>query len=219
MDNPFRQAETLMAEMAEQCFDFARDVRDAWFELAFFGIYGTPFMRSLGQTHTYQRTRTDKDQLRFLPQVQAALNGMSRGGLPEAVIRMLILLVDTRGSVRSSRLERSAYTLNNAEPFKSLGAQRRAHLIPEQTLIVLSDREAAIATLIDLLPDLDARAIAVGTVEYIAGPVEEMEQRTIDELQNFRRVLELPPLVVPADHPEASAAADPQSIEPVAEVA
>jgi pimeloyl-ACP methyl ester carboxylesterase len=218
MDNPFRQAETLMAEMTVQCFDFARDVRDAWFELAFFGIYGMPFMHSLGQTHTFQRTRTDKDQLRFLPQVQAALNGMSRGGLPEAVIRMLILLVDTRGSVRSSRLERSAYTLNNAEPFKSLGSQRRAHLIPEQTLIVLSDREAAIATLIDLLPDLDTRAIAVGTVEYIAGPVEEMEQRTIEELQMFRRVLELPPLVVPADHPAASAA-DPQSIEPVAEVA
>ena len=218
MDNPFRRGETLMAEITEQWFDFARDMRDAWCELAFFGIYGTPTMRSLGQSHAFHRARTEKDQLRFLPEVRVALASISRGGLPEAVVRMLILLVDARGSVRSSRLERAAYTLNHAEPFASLGPERRARLIPEQTLIVLSDTEAAITTLVELLPDMDSRADAIGTVEYIAGPVEEMEEHTIKLLQRMRRVLELPPLRIPEDQPQASTA-DPQSVPPVAEVA
>jgi hypothetical protein len=131
---------------------------------------------------------------------------------------MLILLADARGSVRSSRLARSAYTLNHAEPFASLAHERRARLIPEQTLIVLSDREAAITTLVQLLPEMEARADAIGTVEYIAGPVEEMEEHTIELLQRMRHVLELPPLHVPKDQPEASTA-EPQLVPHVAEVA
>jgi hypothetical protein len=218
MDNPFRRSEALLAEITEQWFDLARDVRDAWCELAFFGIYGTPFMRSVGQTHAFQRVHTDKDQLRFLPEVRAVLASITRGGLPEAVVRMLILLADARGSVRSSRLARSAYTLNHAEPFASLAHERRARLIPEQTLIVLSDREAAITTLVQLLPEMEARADAIGTVEYIAGPVEEMEEHTIELLQRMRHVLELPPLHVPKDQPEASTA-EPQLVPHVAEVA
>ena len=170
-DNPFSRVEALMADAVQQCFDFTRDVRDACFELMFIGIYGSPFMRSVGQSHYFPRVNKDKeqDQLLHLPEVQAALNSISRGGLPEAVIRMLILLAGARGAVRSSRLARSAYILNNSEPFASLGADRRAHLIPEQTLIVLCAPEAAITTLIDLLPDLDTRAIAMGTVDYVAG--------------------------------------------------
>jgi pimeloyl-ACP methyl ester carboxylesterase len=218
MGNPFRRGEAVMAEITEQWSDFARDMRDAWCELAFFGIYATPAMRSVGQTHAFQRARTEKHQLRFLPEVQAALASISRGGLPEAVIRMLILLAEARGSVRSSRLERSAYTLNHAEPFKSLAAERRARLIPEQALVVLSDREAAITTLVDLLPEMDARADAIGTVEYIAGPVEEMEENTIALLQRMRHVLELPPLRVQRDQPEASTA-EPQIAPRAAEVA
>ena len=44
-DNPFRQAEALFADLIEQGFDLARDVRNAWYELAFYGLYGSPWMR------------------------------------------------------------------------------------------------------------------------------------------------------------------------------
>jgi hypothetical protein len=164
----------------------------------------------MGRTHSHQRTDRHKEYLRHLPEVEAALDGLFRGGLPEAVIRMLILLAEARGSVRGSRLARAEYTISNAEPFASLGAERRASMIREQTLIVLFDRDAAIA-FVDLLPDLDMRAIALGTINYIAGPVEEMEEHTIRALQNLRRVLELPPLRIPDD--QTMSAADDQ--EPV----
>ena len=151
----------------------------------------------------------DKTQLRRLPEVQAAVHNISRGGLPEAVVRMLILLAEARGAVRGSRLQRAAYTLSHAEPFASLSAEQRAHLIREQTLIVLFDHEAAVRTLLDLLPDLDTRAVAVGTVDYVAGSPEEMDERTLVVMQHLRSVLELPPLRVAKDEQEAPADAEP----------
>jgi len=109
----------------------------------------------------------------------------------------------------SSRLERAAYVLSNSEPFASLSTEERARVIREQTLIVQFDLTAAISTLVDLLPDLDTRAIAVGTVDYIVGPVEEMEEHTVRAMQNLRCVLELPPLRIPAEQSEPSAAGQP----------
>jgi pimeloyl-ACP methyl ester carboxylesterase len=193
-DNPFRLAETIMADLATHWLDFYRDTRDAWFEMMFFGLYGGPLMRHVGQSHSFQRTLKDKDELRYLPEVESALNSLSRGGVPEAVIRMVCLVAEARGSVRGSRLERAAYTFTHAAPFATVGAARRARLIREQTLIVLFDRAGAVETLVDLLPDMDSRAIAVGTVDYIVGVDDDMDAHTIETLTTVRRVLGLPPL-------------------------
>ena len=76
--------------------------------------------------HNFQRTRKDPQELRFLPEVQALLLGVERGGFAEAIIRMLIVLAQSRSSVRRSRLERFAHVFNCDEPFASLGAERRA---------------------------------------------------------------------------------------------
>ncbi len=192
MDNPFRRAEQLFADMTEQWFDFARDVRDAWWELAFSGIYGSPLMRQIGEPNNYQRTRKDKDELRYLPEVEMILDKIAVGGLPEAVIRMLIVLAEARGSVRNSRLERASYTMSHAEPFKSLGSERVSRIIREQTVMVMFEHDAAIAALPRMLPDLDTRAIAMGTVEYVVGAVDEMDPPTIAVVRALRRVLELP---------------------------
>jgi hypothetical protein len=46
-----------------------------------------------------KRTRPDPKTLRFLPQVQAILLGVGRGGFEEAVIRMLILLAEAQAAI------------------------------------------------------------------------------------------------------------------------
>ncbi len=210
--NPYLLIERLWADAIEQSFDLYRDMRDAAYELSFFAIYGSPFMQWLGQTHAFQRTRKDVNELRFLPEVEAALMNVERGGFEEAVIRMLIVLAEARGSVRRSRLERSAKVLTQDEPFKSLGAAKRARLIHEQTLIVTFEHDAALAALPVLLGDMADRQRAVDVVEFIAGPLEEMEPNTIHALQAFRRVLDLPQLAArailndPLATPDAEAA-------------
>ena len=193
-DNPFRRAEALMASLVEQWLDIGRDVRDAWYELAFIGIYGTPFMRWLGQTHSFRRTLKDTEELHHLPEVQSALATIHRGGIREAVIRMLAFVNETHGAVSGMRLDRAAYALTRSKHFEGMNAGHRARLLREQTLVVLFDRERAIETLVELLPDLDTRALAMGTIDYIVGPIDEMAEETIATLEMLRRVLELPTL-------------------------
>jgi hypothetical protein len=206
MDNPFRRAETLWADVVERGFDFYRDVRDAWYEMAFFGMYGNPMMRRVGETHSFHRTLKDKDELVHLPEVQAALANMSRGGIPEGIIRMLVLVAEARGAVSGARLERAAYTFTHSPQFATVNAARRARLLREQTVIVLFDRGSALATLADLLPDMDARAIAVGTIDYIVGLGEMIEAHTIETLEEIRRALELPRLRLGKEEMEALSA-------------
>lgn len=193
-DNPFLLAERLWATGVEQALDLWRDTRDAGYEIAFFALYGGPFMQWAGRFNNFTRTHKEPGELRLMPQAQAALMNVGRGAFPEAVIRMLLLLSEARGSVRRDRLERSAHMLSSDEPFASLGAQRRAQLIHEQSIIVEFERDAAIETLPLLLPNFEERAKAVAAVEFVAGAIEEMEPRTVHMLQTIRKALGLPPI-------------------------
>ena len=196
--NPFLFAEKLWAASVVNAFDFFRDWRDAAYEATFLGIYGSPAMIRLGEPFAFERTRKDPEKLRFLPEVQAVLLGVYRGGFEEAVIRMLILMAESRATVRRDRLERSAKVLSHDEPFASLGPERRAALIHEQSVIVEFEPDLAVKTLPDLLPDKAERRKAIEVVEYIAGAVEEMEPKTIQMVQRFHAALGLPGLALPA---------------------
>ena len=114
------------------------------YEMTFLSIYSSPGMLRLGEKFAFERTRKDPKLLRYLPEVEAAILNMDRGGFVEAVIRMLILMADSRATVRRDRLERSARVLGHDEPFASLGSDKRAAIIHEQTLIVEFERERAI---------------------------------------------------------------------------
>jgi pimeloyl-ACP methyl ester carboxylesterase len=195
--NPFLHLERLWADGVVNALDALRDFRDAIYELTFLGVYSSPSMLRLGEKFAFERTRKDPKMLRYLPEVQAVLLNIDRGTFAEAVIRMLILMAESRATVRRDRLERSARVLSHDEPFAALGPERRAGLIHEQAVIVEFERERAIETLPALLPEMEERKRAVGVVEYIAGAVEEMEPATTQLVQRFHAVLGLPGLALP----------------------
>ncbi|BDV37879.1 3-hydroxyalkanoate synthetase [Methylocystis bryophila] len=194
--NPFLAFEKWWAAGALQAIDLSRDLRDASFEAMFLMLYGSPFMTWVATTHAFERTRKDPKELRFLPEVQAILLGVDRGGFEEAVIRMLILLAESRGSVRRDRLQRAATVLSKDEPFASLGAERRAALIREQSIIVEFESDRAINTLPVLLSEGNERKDAIAVVEFIAGSVDDMDPQTVKMLQRFRSVLGLPAIML-----------------------
>ena len=211
--NPWLAAEKLWATGFVQACDFWRDCRDNAFEASFLTLWGAPQMHRLGETHAFERTRRSRKELSHLPEVQAILLGLARGGFAEAVIRMLILMAGSRGSVRRDRLERSSRVLTKDGPFASLGAERRNLLIREQAIIIEFEPEKAIETLPALLPTAAVREEAINVIEFIAGAVEEMEPSTIKTLQRLRAVLALAPIALP------EAMLDPLKEDPLAKAA
>jgi tellurite resistance protein len=163
-------------------------------EATFLALFGTPYMRWVGRDHAYSRVKRSMAELRHLPHITTILMHIDQGGFADAVIRMLILLAQTRQSVRRDRLERSAQVLTKDEPFASLGGEKRAVIIHEQTIIAEFEPQRAIETLPSLVKSAKERERAIAVVEFILGSTADMEPPTHALLQRLRAALGLAPL-------------------------
>lgn len=191
-DNPFLLAEQLIATSTEQVINFWRDVRDMNYELLFFTFWGNPLAQQFGKSYETHRTLKTADELRILPEVVEALDRVDRGGFPEAVIRMLIMLADSRGSIRKDRLERSGEVLNQCNPFAQYSHTEKNKMIQEQTLIVSFANASAINTLPLLLVTHEDRTLALQVLHFIVGNTKDMTKQTHELIDIFHEILEVP---------------------------
>jgi hypothetical protein len=191
-DNPFKHLEQAVANSVTQGLDLYRDLRDASYESSFLSLYGLPLMRDFGQRSMQRRSMHRAGELRNLPEVQRILNGMEHGDVAAAVIRMLILLAESRGEVRKDRLERSAKLLHDTQPFAAMGADRRATIIHEQSILVEFERERALSTLPALLPTADARRQAMAWIHFVVGERGDMVDHSLELITRFEQLLDVP---------------------------
>ncbi len=195
-DNPFIAAEKLYGDLVEQSWNAMTSLRAMWYESAFFALYAGPWGQWYGASRQAKRARKSTEELRHLPVVVDALHAMERGGLAEAVVRMLVLLANTRSNVRRDRLERSAQLMSTETPFRDMDPATRAKLIHEQTLIAHYERDVGLSTLPKLIPSTEDRQRAIEMVEFVVGSTEEMEPRTVEALNTMRQLLGLGQLQV-----------------------
>jgi len=185
-DNPLVALEELAADQIEQGWNFLRDTRDALIELSFHSLYGTPWMKQLGAA---RHARPQAHDISKFPHVQEAIQRAKLGGYAEGIIRMLILLARSRGSVRRDRLERSDRLLHARPPFNSMTPELRSRMIFEQSLVVEFAGGDAVTTLADLLKDPVDRYSALNLVLDVAGPVEQMDAPTLAMFRRFQQTL------------------------------
>jgi hypothetical protein len=193
-NNPFLAFEKAFADSVEYGLNTMRDMRDAWVEIAFHGVYGS--LQASGVTGEDYDTEADaaRDSVTSdAPQRAEAEANLTQGGYAEAVIRMMILLADARGAVRRSRLARSNQLLTTEAPFAQMSAAERMAVIRDQTMIATLFPEEAIKTLTVLLPDAASRRKALKAVETVAGPDQELGDNARARLQRLREVLAVRP--------------------------
>lgn len=189
-DNPFLAIERHWIETTERMIDAWRDVRDAAIEYAFHAMYGALAVWGIGTADDAAEADAAREIVASrTPLLEEVRGRIERGGYPEAVVRMMVLLADSRGSVRRSRLARSNAMLTSEAPFAAMSAEERAALIREQTAIVTLNREAAIAALPHLLPTVEDRERALAKVEWVAGPDAELGEKALAMLNRLRALL------------------------------
>lgn len=173
-DNPFVRMERMLAETMGAQLDLYRDTRDAWQEIFFHAIYGTPAVKGIGQRILEEHARRRTQDVHQLPEVRSALAATAEGGVLEATARMVLLLARARGYERRTRLERLLSTLRHLAPEASHDENSLQALVQRQSLIVHFAPEEALAALPILLPTDDDRRQALAGALEIAGPRETM---------------------------------------------
>ena len=183
--NFFTMMQELSSAAIEYNLNLYRDLRDTGLELGFHMTYG--LMDQLYEAdkagHPGEEEGDDKgEELIRLPEVQAILAKMAQGGFKEAVVRMMVLMAQSRGGVRRCRLERANEVVTRRDPFTVLSEEERNTLIHEQSLMVELAPDQAMITLTDLIPDMKERRQALDIIKYVAGPEAEMAEASKQRL-------------------------------------
>jgi hypothetical protein len=157
-DNPFLPYEHLVSEWIANGLKAWGDARDALGEAVFFNIYGSPLLQAmlgLRADAATQRRPIERDLAREALANRTAAHFEQRidqGGAIEAAVRALIYIRSPEGKV-DERGFAAMQEVGAALPAaKRVGLARLKEIVREQSLILLTAEERAIAALPKLLP-------------------------------------------------------------------
>lgn len=194
-DNPILPVQDAWSDLIETSLDGLRELRDAAMEEAFYSVYtvlelmGVRVRSGLGELSADRRAEEPP---------LLALAGIAQGGMREAVIRMLLLLMKAAGSIRRETLAYVHDKLSQARPFAEMDPQALRTLVTTQSAIVAYEPDRALHTLPALLPSSESRREALGILRSV------LREDFLDARPNLRAALARFEEVLEEKQPEAA---------------
>jgi hypothetical protein len=156
-DHPARNGELLVSEMTSASLDLQRALRDALSEATFFEIYGNlaAFYLPDQQDAEGKALPSDPRELSF---VKEAIEGIDKGGYPEALARVGFLMAHKDVPLPLSRLQLAHDLLAEYREFlPNLPMDQARRIGGEQEIIARYEPDKAVTTLPALLRDPNDR--------------------------------------------------------------
>jgi pimeloyl-ACP methyl ester carboxylesterase len=168
-DNPLLKLQEQMSAQIEAGLNFWRDVKDAWSEKLFLGIYGSQAVQAatgIDATPARAPQRAPRSVLHddmLRKRIAELKSQIDSGGLQEALVRSALYV----GSPRASVDERGFEMIRNIRRSRGESAMPLSHfkkMVREQFFMLLLEPKAAVAAIPTMLPDdpaLRAQALEI----------------------------------------------------------
>jgi len=175
-DNPFRDAERQAAKAVEQGLEAVAQTRDKLSEQIFRAVYDNEAARAAAGLHgAPPRQPPGADPMRReLARREAAelLANAAKGSVREGIVRLVLALHGTEGAVVDERAYRALQAARRDLPARYQGTQAEMReIVRRETLLLRTDRMAALQGLRDIFADPEDRAIAEAALQRAAAAV------------------------------------------------
>lgn len=195
-DNPFLLMQASLSRAVEGFLDRYRDHRDQIYAMAFDTIYGLPLVQALAGQSLHESApprphpgESPEHRAWLATELTRLRADIDRGGLPEAVIRAIFLVLQSRGEADERHFRHAAQLLASG-PNSQLGLKKFRDLARHQALLMRFDGAAAVAAIPQLLAgsrpqQIREAAVAIADLASQGGALSPQEH------DSLRRILSL----------------------------
>lgn len=194
-ENIFLEMEKTFSDIVVNSLEFYRQTRDDLFETMFYTIYGNDWSKSLffnpeSQAEASAKgVKKSKTELFEHMENQLWHNAMKTGGFEEAIIRIVAAVTKADSMTSMSEFSAMETYIKSDKRFQKITPEKMKDMIRDQSAILEKDKELALATLADLLPDKEDRITAVELANVIANADDLLHPKEISVLKTIETIL------------------------------
>lgn len=190
-DNPFLDIQTAYSDVATSVLDNFRELRDSCTEALFYSVYGMlnallpedlPF-RDVVLEKTIGKGRDDELSQQILATAEV-------GGVPAAVLRILLLLIKAEGFTKGSNIPLGMNQLLKSPSFAYMPENEFRSLVHTQTVLVEYDSEWALSSLSQLLKSRITRKQTLSIVHTVLSAIETIPEKAQELMHRVERLLD-----------------------------
>ena len=191
-DNPWLAWEQGASVLMETWLGLCREIRDRSQELLFEAVYGNPWIQALFLSRDESREgagETVASGQETSEDVKYWMQRMSKGGFAEAVVRIMVCMMDADRLVDRCELESFRNVASRLEALCQMDPRDLKQMIRDQSCILCTDEECALNALRNMLPTGEERMEAVRIARRMAFADQELSAEEKLALERIKSAL------------------------------